>query len=105
MLPNPRELVLVGFMERDCSRVRNNEQIPAVPVGLTVTPVQAAHALPHGCGTKFLLNVYADTSHYYFFDNTQDFLSFSGRTAEGVKASSYVVDGRSGVLVATPGNE
>ena len=64
--PNPRQIVRVGYMERDCSRVQNDSQIPSIPIGLKVTPVEASKALPNGCFTKFFMDVYADNENYYF---------------------------------------
>jgi hypothetical protein len=89
-------------MERDCSRVRNNDQIPTIPVGLKVTPVEASAALPNGCHTKFFVDVYADDEHYYFLDNTPALFSFSPRSVERVSQCSFVVDGRTGQLIRPP---
>jgi hypothetical protein len=100
--PDPRRMVRVGYIERDCSHVRNNDQLPSIPVGLTVTPVEASGALPNGCHTKFFISVYADTENYYFFDNTPTLFSFTPRSVERVKACSFVVDGRTGKLVRPP---
>lgn len=100
--PDRRQMVQVGYMERDCSRVRNDEEIPSMPIGLTKTPVDAAKALPNGCSTKFFMTVYADTENYYFLDNTPTLFSFASRSAERVKACSFVVDGHSGDLIRPP---
>lgn len=100
--PDPRHMVRVGYMERDCSRVRNNEQIPSIPVGLTVTPVEASEALPNGCHTKFFVDVYADNENYYFFDNTPTLFTLTPRSIERVKACSFIVDGSSGKLLRPP---
>lgn len=100
--PDRRQMVRVGYMERDCSQVRNDDEIPSIPIGLDVTPVEAAKALPNGCFTKFFMTVYADTENYYFFDNTPTLFSFSSRSAERVKACSFVVDGHSGQLIRPP---
>jgi hypothetical protein len=100
--PDPRKMVRVGYMERDCSLVRNERELPRMPIGLKVTPTEAAQALPAGCFTKFFMDVYADTDNYYFLDNTPTLFSFSGRSLERVKACSFVVDGRSGQLVRPP---
>ena len=105
MWPNPRKLHFVGYIERDCSQIRNSEEMPSVPIGVRISPVQAAAALPGGCMGKFFLDVYADAENYYFFNNMIDVFSFSRRTAAKVKRRSYVVSAHSGELVRSPAPE
>jgi hypothetical protein len=105
LMPNPREIHYVGYLERNCSKIRNDEQIPSIPIGLTVTPLQAASVLPNGCTTKFFVEVYADQENYYFYNNNLDIFSISRRTADVVKKRSYVIDGHSGELLRRPEQE
>jgi hypothetical protein len=100
--PNPRQLHFVGIIQRDCSAVKNHDAMPSIPIGLTVSPIQAASVLPQGCSTKFSVDVYADTENYYFFDASRDFIRFSRRSVEEVRSNSYVVDGHTGALLRSP---
>ena len=91
--PDPLVIVYVGSIERDCSKITNARQLVAIPIGLKLTPVEAARSL-RTCQSKFGYSVYADNSYYYFLNNDRVFLRSVDH--EIVLQESIVVDGNTG---------
>ena len=98
--PNRKEMVYVGFIERDCSTVRNRYSIVTIPVGFKLTPVEAAKSIPRGCAIKFSYSVYADIENYYFANN--NLLFFKSKNAKNIRKYSYIVNANTGELIGNP---
>jgi hypothetical protein len=100
--PDPKVMMRVGNMERNCSRVSNSNNLVAIPVDFKISPVEAARSLPQGCYSKFFYSIYADEERYYFVNNDRHILDLRTRDAEYIAKIAFVVDGKSGLLLKSP---
>lgn len=91
------DLIYVGHLTDGCGGYAPPQRIVAIPVGFTVTPLDAAKRIPR-CWRKLNTGVYADRENYYFYNT---FIGFLPPLAE-MKLASYAVSGTTGELLGAP---
>ena len=101
-MPDPMQLIYVGTVtDKNCTVLSNKHNIVAIPLGFTVSPLEAAKAALRdksmGCLLKTGYGIYADKANYYIVNN--NLVLFKSKNASNLKLAAVAVNGKSGKVV------